>query len=167
MGGEVKAINGYPNYTISNNGEVFSIRRNKYLKLFKNRKGYLLVSITNNKKCKHISVHRLVASHFIKNEFNKPQVNHIDGNKCNNNYLNLEWATGSENCKHAHQSGLVKKTEKGKMAQKLACSRIVLDTQTGIFYDSITEVAKVKNIGHTTATRYLKIKNNKYSIIFA
>ncbi len=166
MSGEVKQIKGYPHYKIYSDGRVFSIRHNKFLKQFKTHKGYLMVSVTHNKVCKHISVHRLIALNFINNPENKPQVNHINGIKTDNRVENLEWVTNQENCIHAHISGLVRlRTEESKKAQKLACSKIVLDIQTGIFYDSITEVAKVKNIGHSTALRHLKINNNKYSII--
>ena len=52
------------------------------------------------------SAHRLVATAFIPNPEVKPQINHKDGVPTNNVVDNLEWATGSENCQHAYDTGL-------------------------------------------------------------
>lgn len=62
-----------------------------------NHKGYKTVCL-NDKDT--LFVHRLVAMAFVKNEFNKPEVNHIDGNKLNNHYTNLEQCTTQENIEH-------------------------------------------------------------------
>lgn len=53
-------------------------------------------------------VHRLVANLYLQNKYNLPDVNHIDGNKLNNNFSNLEWTTKSDNSKHAFDNGLLK-----------------------------------------------------------
>ena len=85
-------------YQISNTGKIRSCFDNpKILSTFVDKYGYERIVI--NKK--HFSVHRLVAKAFIPNPKNKPQVNHIDGNKTNNNVNNLEWSTNSENQKHS------------------------------------------------------------------
>lgn len=52
-------------------------------------------------------LHRIIAKAFIENEENKPEVNHIDGNKCNNRADNLEWVTREENLRHAYEIGLM------------------------------------------------------------
>ena len=63
--------------------------------------------IDDNKIRKSLKVHRLVAITFIVNTFNKPYVNHRDGNPLNNVVDNLEWCTQSENVQHAHDFGLI------------------------------------------------------------
>lgn len=102
---DIKGYEGY--YQVSNLGEVRSIghkwqRKGIHkIKLHQNHDaGYLLADLHKNGKYKSYMVHRLVAQAFIPNPDNKPEVNHKDGNKKNNNVENLEWNTKSENCVH-------------------------------------------------------------------
>jgi hypothetical protein len=118
-----KDINGYEGYyQISNQGNVRSIdrfdgvhdRKGTIIKPNLKQNGYLQVGLRMHSKRKWIGVHRLVAIHFIENPDNKPQVNHIDGNKQNNTINNLEWVTAKENQNHATKLGLRKNMPKGK-----------------------------------------------------
>ena len=79
--------------------------------------GYREVALCENRAYTYLKVHRLVAMAFIPNPENKPEVNHKDGNKLNNNFSNLEWCTSSENSIHSYANGLQKPTwlnKKGK-----------------------------------------------------
>lgn len=106
-------------YAISNLGRVKSLARivkrkdgtrQKYetriLRHHISNKGYHQVELRKNSRSKYPLIHRLVAEVFIENPDNKPQVNHIDGNKGNNRIDNLEWVTSSENAIHAFKNHL-------------------------------------------------------------
>lgn len=98
----------YKNFEVFENGDVWFVkdgykRKLKPYNVSRNRK-YMVVSVSENGKQKMFYVHRLVASAFIPNPEEKPQVNHIDGNPSNNNVKNLEWVTGRENVLHAYKS---------------------------------------------------------------
>ena len=84
----------------------------KYLKYEYRPDGYLSVNLWRNNKSKHKLVHRLVAETYILNINNYMIVNHIDGNKNNNNVNNLEWCSHSYNSKHYHS--FLKSNIKGK-----------------------------------------------------
>lgn len=97
-------------YLISNYGRVKSLRKEqeRILKLSHTKDGYVKCGITIKGSSCRFRVNRLVAEAFIPNPENKPTVNHIDGNKYNNRADNLEWATKSEQMKHAYKMGLKK-----------------------------------------------------------
>lgn len=103
-----KDIKRNPNYMIDELGNVYSKRFNKILTPKHNHDGYLRISLWKDNKNEFIGIHRLVAETFIENPFNKPFVNHIDGNKQNNNVENLEWVTQKENIQHAYRTRIIK-----------------------------------------------------------
>lgn len=103
-------------YRISNQGDIYSYKFNRILKPAE-RGGYLRTTLTKDKKEKRYSIHRLVAENFLSNNENKPQVNHIDGNKKNNCVDNLEWVTNKENCNHAVKQNLFHKRKNKKILQ--------------------------------------------------
>ena len=70
---------------------------------------YNLMALSKDGKTKMFKLSRLVATHFLPNKNNHPVVNHIDGNKHNDNVQNLEWCTYSDNNLHAFENGLNKK----------------------------------------------------------
>lgn len=101
-----KDIQGYEGYyQISNFGNVKNTKTNKILTGDTNSTGYRRVILYNPVK-KRFFIHRLVALHFCNGYSDDLVVNHIDGNKLNNHYKNLEWVTKSENDKHAFKLGL-------------------------------------------------------------
>lgn len=99
-------------YQISNFGRVKSFNglwvEAKILKPVLHKNGYLYCSLRKNGKLKIYSIHRLVAKAFITNPKNLPEINHIDGNKLNNHFENLEWCTSKKNIEHSIENDLRK-----------------------------------------------------------
>jgi len=104
-------------YEITRDGRIINKRWKREVKPRPNDKGYLRVCIAG----KFRFVHRMVAEKYVPNPDNKPQVNHIDGNKLNNSADNLEWVTNMENRQHAIKHGLNSYGEK--------CSFAILDEE--------------------------------------
>lgn len=102
-----KQIKNYEHYLIYENGDVFNTLTQKFLKGSIGENGYKYFRLSKNNTKKMFYAHRLVAEHFISNPNVLPVVNHIDGNKLNNNVENLEWVSYSDNTKHWKQNSNV------------------------------------------------------------
>lgn len=131
------------NYQISNFGRIRNKVTNKILKTRINAEGYLCVCVSLGKRhsCKMVKIHRAVAECFIPNPNNYPVVNHIDGNKENNLYSNLEWCTYQDNTLHAIKMGLItycfgKDNKQSRPVEQLDLNGNLLNT-----FNSVTEAA--------------------------
>ena len=100
---ERKPIKGWEGlYEITNDGQVYSIKRNTYLKPRLSIDGYRRVCLCNNNIRREYRIARLVAEAFIENTENKSQVNHKDYNRQNDCMDNLEWVTNYENALYSY-----------------------------------------------------------------
>lgn len=122
---DIKGFEG--RYKISNKGEIVRYavtdvyksgkiinRGEKIIKPSISGNGYLKVGLNKDSKFYNKNLHRLLAEHFIPNPDNLPCVNHIDGNKLNNNLDNLEWCTAKYNSKHSFDNGMSNISEYSK-----------------------------------------------------
>jgi len=149
---DCKVIAGYPDYTISTNGDVTSYRRSKAGKVMKGGvhvQGYRQINLSKDGSSKTERLHRLVTQAFIPNPDNKEEVNHIDGDKLNNNVTNLEWCTSSENTQHAWDTGL-----RPDCTKHLRSAIIKLRSE-GLSYANIA-----KELGCGTVTAWNHINKN-------
>lgn len=152
-----KDIPGYEGlYQASNLGNIKSLRYNIILKPGKDKGGYLRVCLTdNNKKRNTLKVHRIIAITYLGYQKYKC-VNHIDFNRANNVLINLEWVTQKENCNHSKCNRKKQVLSNEHKEKLLKANRIkVIDTKTGIIYESINDASIKLNIKKSTLTHYL------------
>ena len=143
-----KDVKGYEGrYKVSNTGKVYSLISNKILALRINKAGYSQINLYKDCDRKMFSIHRLVAQAFVPNPDNKPQINHIDEDKPNNNFNNLEWVTSKEN--NNHGTRLYRSAMKKRRA--ILCKNIesgefiIYDSQISASHDLLIERTNINN----------------------
>lgn len=155
-----KVHNDHPNYVIYSDGRIWSNLSNKFLTPFKDKDGY--VEVTLNKI--RWKVHRLIASLFIENIDNKPFINHINGIKHDNRIENLEWATATENNNHAYCAGLSSTGENS--VKSILTEKQVLDIRLSYkFRDSqygCAALAKKYKVSEQTIRDIIKMNTWKH-----
>ncbi len=152
-----KEIHGYGGrYFISNHGRLKSIGGRKYPNGYISLGsidfiGYRITTLRRDNKKKDIRIHVLVANAFIPNPQNKPNVNHIDGDKGNNNACNLEWVTQKENIHHAIRIGLMNNKGSNHGMSKLNESQV----------REIRKIRKEQNLSHQKIADMFKINRRQ------
>jgi len=149
-----KALEYTDGYFITTEGRVFSSKSDKFLKLFIRKHKYLGYPEFKLNGIKTLRVHRCVAELFIPRMEGKDQVNHIDGNKTNNNIENLEWVSQTENQIHSWETGLRKMTDEHK--EKLSISNQGKGAK--ITEDNVREIFELFNSG--IDQKYIGVKFN-------
>jgi hypothetical protein len=182
LNGNVRSIDRYLG---AKNGSI-AFYKSENVKWFLSGTGYPRVHLYRKSKGKHLMIHRILAMIFIKNPDNKPCINHKNGIKTDFSLSNLEWCTHKENIVHAVETGLQPKItgekhhmygKKGKLhhsygkpmmvGAKNHKSKLVLDTQSGIFYECVREAAQAKNIKKGVLAERLNGKlSNNTSLIY-
>lgn len=170
-----KQIKDFERYYVSDEGKVFN-SNGKEIGQRKASNGYLRVNLRKGdckyEKPKTMSVHRLVAEAFIPKIEGKECINHIDGNKTNNNASNLEWCTCKENSQHIYNlnkdyrikcnDNIIKAQEKCKKAISVYKNGIYIET-----FESEIIASKALGINEKTIRNGLKGKHkNKQGYTF-
>lgn len=157
--GNVRAKDKYVKYK---NGRV-SFYSGKPIKLTVNSAGYYSFCAHDNYKVKCFRVHRLVAEAFVPKVDGKNCINHIDANKLNNHYSNLEWCTQEENVHHAINLGLNRESLKNNSS---SIPVVKVDTNTGEDlerYPSINEAIRANNLNRAAKSGIILCCKNRHN----
>lgn len=151
----MKYIKGFEGlYSVTKCGRVFSHCKGIFRSLTLNKhNGYMYVTFKVKGVSKTRSIHRLVAEAYIDNTENKPEVDHIDCDKTNNNILNLRWATRSEQLSYSYKNG-----NRDEYLKKI--SKVVVNRVTGEKFPSQKLLSEHLGINYETVK--WRTQNNKW-----
>ena len=142
----------------SNTGGYFK-KNGRLVAITDNGNGYKIVSLSRKGR-KNFYVHRLVSICFLENSKNDKEVNHIDGNKSNNNINNLEWCNHKENIQHAYDNGLYRSLGDKPNAIK------VIDRKTNQIFSCIKECADFYEIKYNLLKEALRRRSEPRNPIY-
>jgi len=167
-------IKGYENYTIDIDGNIWSKKKNRYIRQSLTWDGYNQVGLYIKPQVqKKIKVHRLVALTYLPNIFNKPCVDHINRNRSDNRLFNLRWVTykeNSQNCSKSknNKSGYthihiyknyftieINKNGKKVIRKKFSCNKWTIEQVVKIRDDYLKELDSTENLPFTNQTTTL------------
>lgn len=151
---EWEVVKEAPEYSISNLGRIWSRKRDRFLNNKRlDSKGYPHVTLYDGKP-KRFKVHKLVAIYFIGERPEGFTINHIDGIKTNNSWLNLEYLTNKQNCIHAYKNGMVKRkleiedVKKIRRLHKKGCTQVMIAGLFNVCSSHISRIVAKKNWGY-------------------
>jgi len=166
-----KPVEGYFGlYEVSNFSRIKSLKRwinNRYSGFWKDEMiitpsihstGYECVCLSKNGVGKNLRFHRIVAKAFLPNPENKPEVNHKNGNRTDNNLNNLEWCTSSYNQKHAYEKLGKKSWIEGIDSSKVPASKKIVCDNFGMIFTSGKEAADAFGFHRSDLPKYCKGK---------
>lgn len=152
-----KPIFGYEGlYEVTNTGQVYSVRSNRYLSQKKRSDGYMEVNLWRDNTSRSFLVHRLVAEAFIPMVSGLEQINHKDEIRSNNNANNLEWCNAKYNSNYGNnrKRGIYTRRLRHSNCKKVKC------VETGIVYESIQTATSKTGVHNTNISRVLKGERN-------
>lgn len=151
-----KNIEGWENlYEVSNYGAIRNKLTGHVLVGDTNSSGYRRVCLYkkgHDPEKERVFIHRMVAEYFVPNKYCLPEVNHIDGDKMNNTFSNLEWVSRAENELHSKHLG----------TKPYHPFLVIYSNGTSSLFETTGELCKVLPVTRRTVTNWLKRLNHGY-----
>ena len=148
----------YFGYIVYEDGTVLSKVSNKPMKIQVNYKGYPCIGFQINKRKVNKTIHRLLAELFIPNPYNFSDVDHIDGDRTNNNLSNLRWVTHGDNIQHSYNFG--KRSATGINNVRCKNNESIV-REVCIYLQSGLSAAKIRDLGYNYGlVRAIKSRKN-------
>lgn len=145
-------------FEISQSGIIRNAKTKAIKSQYVSSTGYYMISISKNNKSKPFRVHRLLANNFIDNQNDLKEVNHKDGNKLNNDLINLEWVSHFGNMQHAFSTGLANNTGVKNGMAKLDMDKV---NEIKILLKNGVSQYKIAEKYNVSRSAILKINLNK------